>query len=166
MRYALFAIAIISVSSIAGTAFTEEPQSDFARLQGTWKGTNPDGATLNLAVAGNTFKTAVKVKSSARGRGGSYTMEQDFTIDEITSPKEIDFHTIDDNGEEKIIMAIYKLKADKFTLCMDRTGKKRPTKFDGTSDGGTMIVYNRYPQNDRSTQAEPVGKVTAKAIIR
>ena len=163
MKNSLVAIAVVSMVTMAGVTFGEDPQSDFAKLQGTWRGTNPGGAALNLTIDGNTFKTLVKMKSSAKGRGGSYTEEHFFTIDETSSPKEIDFHITEDNGDEKIVMAIYKLKADKLTVCMDRSGNKRPSKFDGSKDGGSMVVYNRYPQPAKNA---PVGKVTANAIIR
>lgn len=160
------AISLVAFVPIVGAVFGDEPQSDFVKLQGTWRGTNPEGASLNLTVDGHEFKTYVRVKSSARGRGGAYTVIQEITIDETCSPKEIDFHMTDENGEEKIIPAIYKLKADKLTVCMDRSGKRRPSKFDGSTDGGTMIVYNRYPQNGKPAASGSEGKVTSNAIIR
>lgn len=165
MRSALFAVAIISVVNVTGVVFAEEPVSDFAKFQGTWRGTNPDGAILNLTIDGNTFKTLVKVKSNTRNRPGSYTVEHDFMMDETANPKEIDFLMTDDNGDEKTVMAIYKLKADKLTICMGRTGKKRPTKFDGGNEGGTMVVYNRYPKA-KSTDSGSVGKMTSNSIVR
>ena len=102
MRCALFAVTIISVVNFTAVAFADEPVSDFARFQGSWRGTNPDGAVLNLTIDGNTFKTLVKVKSNNRTRGASYTIEHDFVMDETTAnPKEIDFLMTDDKWRRK-----------------------------------------------------------------
>jgi uncharacterized protein (TIGR03067 family) len=166
MKKWLVAIAVVGTLSVAQISFGEDPQSDFAKMQGTWRGTSQVGAALNLTIDGNTFKTLVKMKSSARGKGGSYTVEHFFTIDETSNPKEIDFHVTEENGEEKLVKAIYKLKGDKLTVCMDQSGKKRPTKFDGSNDGGTMVIYNRYPAAAKPSKAAPEGRVTANSITR
>ena len=59
------AISLVAFVPIVGAVFGDEPQSDFVKLQGTWRGTIRR-LVLNLTVDGHEFKTYVRVKSSAQ----------------------------------------------------------------------------------------------------
>jgi uncharacterized protein (TIGR03067 family) len=48
-----------------------------------------------------------------------------FRIDERSEPKRIDF----DDGRRPLMQGIYKLEADRLTVCVAAPGRRRPTTF-------------------------------------
>jgi uncharacterized protein (TIGR03067 family) len=57
-------------------------------------------------------------------------------LDDTKSPKHI---TLIRNGTPRY-EGIYKLEKGKLTICYNRTGKGRPTKFESTEDTKTMLM--------------------------
>ena len=135
-------------------------QGDLEKLQGTWTGRAFDGQlTITMVIKGT------DVTSTQSGRGGSATTKGVLRIDESSVPKSF---TIDMRGDAKVdlkdeakaeerkspttgtigksmMLGIYKLEGDTFTLCADVLGEKRPTQFseDRRKGGGLLLVYSR-----------------------
>jgi uncharacterized protein (TIGR03067 family) len=134
-----FVLLLFSSSALLAT----EVSDDLAKMQGTWSGKSPEGASLTLVIKDRTAQSTIS------GKGGNVTLDYEINLDESADPKTMDFL----KEGEKPLPAIYRLAGDKLTVCMNVLGGERPTKFGGGKGGGSVVVYSRG-----TAEATPLGK--------
>jgi uncharacterized protein (TIGR03067 family) len=132
---------------LASSALThggEPAEKEFKLLQGTWKlesavsvyGPVPEKDLPNLAIAFDGNKLIYKVDGKLLRAGTA-------KLDPSKSPKSIDF-TVTEGDDKGLLVGIYKLDADKLTICLEFGGKKRPTEFKAGPKMSTDVsVYKR-----------------------
>jgi uncharacterized protein (TIGR03067 family) len=140
-------IAAVAIAASAWLAFagadkpltSVEARADLKKLQGAWR-------IVAVHNAGEGDKERKVTRMTFRGNwivfafaGRTDTEQARFRIHPSEKPKRIDV-------EMRIFDArlwmkgIYALDRDALTLCFDRRGKKRPTKFDGSASSGCALV--------------------------
>ena len=86
----------------------------------------------NLIQKGNRF--TYTSRGDETGRRGT------FKIDPTANPKQLEWTAM---GEEKKVLAIYKLESDRLTICAG-SGDKRPREFTTKpGDGQVIVIYQR-----------------------
>jgi uncharacterized protein (TIGR03067 family) len=140
-------IAAVVVAASAWLAFagadksltSVETRADLKKLQGTWR-------IVAVHNGGEGDKERKVTRMTFRGNrivfafaGRTDSEQARFRIHPSGKPKRIDI-------EVRIFDArlwmegIYVLDRDALTLCFDRRGKKRPTKFDEAASSGCVLV--------------------------
>ena len=84
---------------------------------------------------------------------GTATVTKDGTIirkvkwvnmDPTQKMKTVDVEIIQGEDKGKTLLAIYRVKGDKFTVCVANSGKERPTEFSTAADSGrSLMTYTR-----------------------
>jgi RNA polymerase sigma factor (sigma-70 family) len=69
------------------------------------------------------------VEDSLQIRVGGANIDAKFKVNPAKKPKEIDIITLMADGSDRVIPGIYKLDGDTLEICVDDSGKKRPTEF-------------------------------------
>src|SRR5260370_27096658 len=109
---------------------------EIEKLQGTWNiiALEVDGKKMpssavtgsRIVVKGDTFITI------AMGANYEGTLE----VDATRSPSALNMKFTEGPEKGNTNFAIYQLDGDTWTICMNMTGKNRPTKFATTSGSG------------------------------
>jgi uncharacterized protein (TIGR03067 family) len=71
--------------------------------------------------------------------GGGVNVAASFSLDPAKSPKQIDLKKEDGKSQ----LAIYELSGDELKLCVDESGKGRPSSFATSGAGNLMLVLKR-----------------------
>jgi RNA polymerase sigma factor (sigma-70 family) len=127
----------------------QKPKTDKELLQGTWRvvsATTAGERNVELNNAKATFaddKLLVKMKDDAR--------EGVIRLDPATSPKSLDI-TVIENGETRTLLAIYRLKGNDLTLCMNEPSEDRPTEF--VSRAGTRTTLLKLKREPAARAAQ------------
>jgi uncharacterized protein (TIGR03067 family) len=146
--------------AVGQVALGQEVQGDLAKMQGTWRGTSPEGAALVMVIKDNASKSTIT------GRGGSFVVEQNLKLDESVDPKTLDFLPPGEQDASKTIPAIYKLEGEKLTICMNPFGGQRPAKFAAGKEGGSLVVYSRGAAKEIGTpKGKPGLKQSSAALV-
>jgi uncharacterized protein (TIGR03067 family) len=121
-------------------------KAELAKLEGTWKAVScrRDGkewpAEKVAQKSSLTFKGSSYCFSS--GAKGRITM-----IDPTATPKTINYLNDDDDSEEGVQRAIYKLEGDTFIDCIVWGYNARPKDFASMEGSGHILVkYKRAPE--------------------
>jgi uncharacterized protein (TIGR03067 family) len=77
------------------------------------------------------------VEDSLQIRIGGVSIDAKFKVNPTKKPKEIDIITLAADGSDRVMPGIYKLDGDMLEICVDHSGKKRPTEFKA-KDGYVM----------------------------
>jgi uncharacterized protein (TIGR03067 family) len=125
-KLSLRCIAILLVS--LSTARSDDTKKDEVKTDGTWVASEaemggtkwPKKAFANLKLTLKEGKYEVVAESPDKGT---------VTYNKTADPKEMDIKGVKGPNKGKTILAIYKLKDDKLTICYDLSGKSRPTEF-------------------------------------
>ena len=144
MILSTFLILSTTLVPVAADEPSKEVKEELERLQGTWilvgreldgkKATEEEVKTLDgkLIQKGNRF--TYTSRGDETGRRGT------FKIDPTANPKQLEWTAM---GEEKKVLAIYKLEGDRLTICAG-SGDKRPREFTTKpGDGQVIVIYQR-----------------------
>jgi uncharacterized protein (TIGR03067 family) len=107
----------------------DEVKKELARFEGTWKivsleseqnKLNEDSLKdIRLKLEGDKFTTIV---NDGENHGT-------FKVDPTKKPKTMDITMADGDMKGKTMVGIYELEGDTYKLCVDMSGKSRPTEF-------------------------------------
>jgi uncharacterized protein (TIGR03067 family) len=117
--------------------FKMEKKADAgAAMVGDWKFVNgkragEDVEMERLAQVVNFTKDTIKIPA---GEGQFFVMK--YTLDATKQPHEIDMKIVEGPAPESEAKGIVKIDGDRFLLCYDPTGQKRPASFESTADNG------------------------------
>jgi uncharacterized protein (TIGR03067 family) len=90
---------------------------------------------LRLTIDGDTFAVRAEGRVLQEGTG---------TFDDTKTPKEFDGTVTGGGGKGQKWLGIYKIDGDTVTICVDPSGKKRPTEFKAEKGSGYFLnVHTR-----------------------
>jgi uncharacterized protein (TIGR03067 family) len=136
-------LAITLIASFTALAVhAGDEKADLEKLQGTWTvvSLTEEGkavpaaeiAELMITIEKDEYTATVKDKAVAKYR---------FKIDPSKKPATIDFTPLLGKEKEKIIeQAIYVFEKDQLKICIDETGKTRPTVFEGKGTETCSVI--------------------------
>ena len=127
---ALASVSVVVFLMLSGAQAGDEPlvKKELEALRGNW----------NVKEADNGLQTQWSmVEDSLQIRIGGATIDARFKVNPAKKPKEIDIITLMADGSDRVIPGIYKLDGDTLEICLDQSGKKRPTEFKA-KDGYVM----------------------------
>lgn len=163
-------LALIVASCIAAAnhpaSAADEPKGDLAKLQGAW--TAKVGPNKDIPITLSIKDKAVEI-SGTRPNGEDFKLRGEIKIDEMASPKTIDWvkFTGPEGNELPDNLAIYKLEADSWTVCNGGRGNDRPTEFKAGEGGPPMLTTWTRVKADEKPITGDLGKFqgswTAKA---
>jgi uncharacterized protein (TIGR03067 family) len=115
-------------------------KADLDKLEGEWKLVSKEdrGKKAPDSVVTLTFKgdQAVLIANMEKTKATC-------KIDPSKEPKTIDIASVGPKGEESLLLGIYKLEGDTFTLCRATGSAERPIEFKTTSEAGFLTVWKR-----------------------
>ena len=144
MIMSTFLILSTTLVPVAADEPSKEVKEELERLQGTWILV---GRELDGKKATEEEVKALDGKLIQKGNRFTYTSREDkdgrrgtFKIDPTANPKQLEWTAM---GEEKKVLAIYKLEGDRLTICAG-SGDKRPREFTTKpGDGQVIVIYQR-----------------------
>jgi uncharacterized protein (TIGR03067 family) len=151
------ALLAVGVGMLAGAG---EPKRDAGddrdRLQGSW--TMASVVLDGMAVPTEYAKTGrLEVDEDRYAVTLGVTIASTFRLDEMQSPRQIDFTFTDGPQKGQTVRGIYEIDGDTYRLCRGlRPEIQRPGKFDSPPDSGLMLVVWK--------RAQPAGKDKETAI--
>lgn len=140
-RAALLCLLALGLFAVAAPVPKEAKKTDAQLIEGKWesvtldegKGPSPDtGCTV-------TFKDG----RVTMDYGGDVKSEAQFTLDESTTPKQMD---ITSTTDKKPVEYIYKIDGDTLTLCHGPRKSPRVTEFKGGPDRVYCFVLKRVKE--------------------
>lgn len=78
------------------------------------------------------------------GSEGMVLTEWDFNLHRTTQPRGIDLY-LSPKDKPKVILGIYRLEGDTFTLCITHEQSVRPTSFTGEGRGELYFFRRKKP---------------------
>jgi uncharacterized protein (TIGR03067 family) len=143
MKRIALVLSVISFSVVAGYAADDATKQEYDKFKGTWriesleiKGEKLSGdfvKNFKLVIDGDTFKS-----SGAEGDASGT-----FKVDVSKKPKHLDIEFKEGLEKGKVLKCIYELDGDTYKLCLDTTGKTRPTEFSSKGAGLALEVLKR-----------------------
>jgi len=129
-----------------------DPQTDLARIQGSWKG-------IKLEVEGKSAPAELVDKGKYVFKGNKLTIfegdkqvgEATFSLDSAKKPQTIDLTPTEGKAKGKTMYGIYRIEGDTLTLCI---GEKRPTEFNGAGKAG-LLQFKRDQDGEREGAGKP-----------
>jgi uncharacterized protein (TIGR03067 family) len=135
---------ILAITLIASfTAFAVhagDEKADLEKLQGTWTvvSLTEEGKAVPAAEIANLQITIEKDEYTATEKD-KVVAKYRFKLDPTKKPAAIDFTPL--LGKEKIIeQGIYVFEKDQLKICIDETGKTRPTVFEGKGTETCSVI--------------------------
>jgi uncharacterized protein (TIGR03067 family) len=120
----------------AGT--DDASKADLKKMQGKWKlvsiindGKAETTVTATWTVSGN------KIVFSSNPKG---KLQDEFTLDATKDPKAMDIRSIRDKEKPQEFKAIYALQGDELKICVDVSGKGRPTDFESRAGSSCRLI--------------------------
>jgi uncharacterized protein (TIGR03067 family) len=129
-------LLVLVATLVATSAPAGDGKKDEDLLQGTWtvvrlersgRAEQGDLSFITVKITGNEL-VLMEMEEKDPPR--------QFKLDASKNPKQIDFLG---KGKE-IAPGIYKLDKDKLTLCYNRNGEPRPTKFSTSADDSHVVM--------------------------
>jgi len=111
-------------------------KKELEALRGNWNVKGPDD---ELQTQWSMVEDSLQIRI-----GGTY-IDARVKVNPAKKPKEIDIITLLADGSDRVIPGIYKLDGDTLEVCLDDSGKKRPTEF--KAKGG--FVMQREKKKDK-----------------
>lgn len=152
MRYvsisiASFLFAGVGLLSAADDTKDEAIQKDLKSIAGNWTATSreADGEkTPADALKGVLVKVAADGTATVTKDGTIIRKVKWVNMDPTQKMKTVDVEIIQGEDKGKTLLAIYRVKGDKFTVCVANSGKERPTEFSTAADSGrSLMTYTR-----------------------
>ena len=113
-------------------------QGDEQLIQGSWVVVHHEMSHMALPE----MKGRVHIYFGRQFRLDTDAGSEAFRIDEQCEPKRIDF----DDGHRPLMQGIYKLEADRLTVCVGAPGRGRPTTFNTRfGDQSLLTILERAP---------------------
>jgi uncharacterized protein (TIGR03067 family) len=128
-------------------------RTDLDKLQGSWNvsALKLDGQSLAAAaLAGATILVEAN-RFTSLGMGGTY--EGTLKIDQTRKPRAIDMVFTAGHAAGTRHQGIYKIQADRWTVCMSTQGERRPTLF--ASSKGSGFALEVLTRTEGTTPKEP-----------
>lgn len=137
------ALCILVLSSNRCSA-QDEPEFDLSVLEGTWK-------PLSGMIAGQPLPKATLDGMTLKLDATSYLLETNglsdagkLSFDVSKTPKEIDIVGEEGPNAGRTILAIFKIDANRLTICYTIDGAERPKEFAAPKDSQILLLeYER-----------------------
>ena len=152
MRYlatsvASFLFAGVGLLSAADDTKDEAIRKDLKNVTGTWTVTSreADGAKSPAeALKGVMVKVAADGTATVTKDGAIVRKVKWVNMDPTQKMKTVDVEVIEGDEKGKTLLAIYRIDGDKFTFCVAKSGKDRPTEFKTEAESGrSLVTYSR-----------------------
>jgi uncharacterized protein (TIGR03067 family) len=147
MSLILIGVALSGAADHAkpGPAITAELQ----KLQGTWQ-------VVRVESAGKVLPSDMTKDWTLKIEGSSYTMREgdrtiqgDYKLGALTSPRAIDAIRTSGTDKGKTLWGIYEIEGDRLVMCFtEPNGHERPKQFTtaGKDGGQSLYVLKRTPK--------------------
>ena len=142
MRRVVLLLTVLLMGFAPAPVYKPKPEGRTAieRLQGEW-------SRLSMSINGGPLSDSGGVTLTVKGNlmgFGSADDEWKVTIDAAKAPARIDFHRVKLSGNIDVLLGIYRLEADKLTICwcLSKEEGERPTNFD-PKKSNWLHVYSR-----------------------
>ena len=138
------AMALLACCLLGADATDDASQRDIEKWQGDWQAVSmeTDGKPtpadelnkIELTVTGTEYHF----------RSGAFSEHGKYVFRATKNPKELDIVVGDGADKGKVYLVIYKIDADRLTLCLEKDNKRRPEKFTGEAGSGCVLeVWQR-----------------------
>jgi len=131
-------VASAAVLFLAADKADEETKKELARLKGTWVFESVESERAKLPVEGFKDNRLTIDGDNFSYKEGENVTHGTFKIDATKKPKTLDVTFKDGDLKGKTFTGIYKLEGNTYTVCLDPSGKTRPTEF--ASKKGSPVV--------------------------
>ncbi len=139
----LVVLIVLTVASVGLCADPKAPKADKA-LNGRW---TPQSAVMaGKELPGEELKSMhlVLAKGKYTLTHGDQVDEGTYKVDESEVPKTITFVGTKGEHEGKTMFGIYELDKETLKICVDKSGKVHPVKFESKPDTKSLLVsYHR-----------------------
>jgi uncharacterized protein (TIGR03067 family) len=152
LSHVMLMLAIVTFASM-GNATAEEkadPSAELAKLAGTYSFAdgekNGDPPPPEVLEQFKKFQVVIKGKSFKFVMEGKPDRDNEIKIDPTKSPKQIELTGTTNDGKKKAtVLGIYTIEGKKLKICIDESGKARPTEFatKGKGPGVITLVFER-----------------------
>jgi uncharacterized protein (TIGR03067 family) len=137
---ALFAAAALALAAHAAPAPLPRPDTskeDLKRMQGTWE--------LTAHVEEGRPITPERLRAVVKGRrltlfADARSEVYELTVNARARPKAIDFKLV---GRAYLVLAVYSLRGDTFTICMLDYDEGRPGNLAANNRGEECLTFSR-----------------------
>jgi uncharacterized protein (TIGR03067 family) len=152
MRRSMLLLIAAGVS-VAVAVGDDDRRNELKELAGRWKvvGVEADGKPLTKESVPD-FVFVVGAGGKAKGIMGKGEYESTITVDAARDPKTIDNAHETGAHKGKKQFGVYKLKGDKWTVCMTAPGAKesdRPKSFDTKNTRNALFIFERVKVNEK-----------------
>lgn len=141
----LAVVLLFAASGLQTPEAAPDLKAELAKHQGVWRSVSfrRDGKETDPAVVRSITREADGDRVVWRRDGKSFSAST-IVLDPTADPKTIDVHADGGPGRDKVVRGIYKLEADRLTLCTADPDQPRPTAFRADAgDRWTLMVFDR-----------------------
>lgn len=139
MKKVLFAVLVAVAPAVAADTPEDAAQKEYARFEGAWK-------IVSVEIEGKKLPETFFKGSRLVLKGPEFTYQEGgmtskgtYRVDVSKKPKQIDITFSEGPQKDKTLLGIYELDDDTYRLCLDPTGKGRPTEFASKHGSGHVL---------------------------
>jgi uncharacterized protein (TIGR03067 family) len=146
----------------AGAAEEDAAQKEYARFEGAWK-------FVSIEIEGKNMPEKFFKGSRLILKGPQFTYQEGGTtykgtykVDVSKKPNQIDMTFTEGPEKDKTMVGIYELDGDTYRVCVNPTGKGRPTEFASKPGSGHVLEVLNRVKADSKDKDEAIQKEMAK----
>jgi uncharacterized protein (TIGR03067 family) len=136
----LRSVVLVAVGlMLAADKPADEIKKELKKFEGTWK-------IVSVEAEGEKLPTDMFKDSKLVLKDDQFTFTEGktvskgtFKVDPSKKPKTIDIKFTEGPEKGQTLMGIYEIDGDTYKVCLDPTGKKRPTKFESKKGSGAVV---------------------------
>ncbi len=162
MKKVLLAVLVAASPVVAADTPEDAARKEYARFEGAWK-------IVSLEIEGKKLPEMFFKGSRLVLKGPEFTYQEGgmtskgtYRVDVSKKPKQIDITFSDGPEKDKTLLGIYELDGDTYRLCINPTGKDRPTEFAGKPGTGHVLEVLQREKEAPKDKADAVEKEMAK----
>lgn len=153
MKKVLLAVFVAVAPVMAADTPEDAARKEYARFEGAWK-------IVSVEVEGKKLPETFFKGSGLVLKGPEFTYQEGgrttkgaYRVDVSKKPKQIDITFSEGPQKDKTLLGIYELEGDTYRLCLNPTGKDRPTEF--TSKPGSGHVLEILQRQKEAPKEKP-----------
>ena len=159
----VFLAALVAASPVVAADTAEDAaRKEYARFEGAWR-------VVSVEIEGKKMPDKFFKEFRLVLKGPQYTFHEGdmasqgtYSVDVSKKPKQIDIKISEGPDKDKTMLGIYELEGDTYRLCLNPTGKDRPTEFASKPGSGHILEVLQREKDAPKDKGDAVEKEMAK----